>query len=198
MWRSPGARPHLAARLLLALLVPALLLAACDRGTSGDGEASTPDLRAAAETDAPAVVTTPPPLHPDVDRLPSGTVLVDPGAGAADLPVAVRIASTHEARRFGLMEVPEVPDGTGMWFTYREDRTGPFWMRNTLVDLDIAWVDAAGRIVSTATMAVCDTSPCPRYEPGETYRHALEVPAGWLDANDVEVGDTVALVATAP
>ena len=195
MPRSHGSRWHTAARLLLALVVPALLLAGCDRGTAADGASAEPAVPAATD---PADVATPPPLHPEVDRLPAGTVLVDPGGRAAELPVAVRIAGTDDSRRFGLMEVPEVPDGVGMWFTYGEDRTGGFWMRNTLVDLDIAWVDAAGRIVAIATMEVCDADPCPSYEPGAPYRHALEVPAGWLDANDVEVGDTAALVGTAP
>lgn len=198
MSRTPGSLRDPAARLLLAFLVPVLLLAACDRGTAADDESIDPDVRATTEADDPAGMTSPPALHPEVDRLPAGTVLVDPGGGGVELPVAVRIASTDEARRFGLMEVPDVPDDVGMWFTYGEDRTGGFWMRNTLVDLDIAWVDAAGRIVAIETMEVCDADPCPSHEPGEAYRHALEVPAGWLDANDVEVGDTAELVETVP
>lgn len=198
MSRSPGSLRHTTTRLLLALLVPALVLASCDRGGSEEREPTESDVPAATQSDDPSGVQTPPPLHADVDRLPAGTVLVDPGGGAAELPVAVRIASTDEARRFGLMEVPEVPDGVGMWFAYDADRTGSFWMRNTLVDLDIAWVDVAGRIVAITTMEVCDADPCPSYEPGAPYRDALEVPAGWLDANDVEVGDTAELVGTSP
>ena len=162
--------------------------------TAVDGPAT-----ATAGTSTPADGFAPPPsLHPDVDQLPAGTVLVDPGDGAESRHVAVRIAATDDARRRGLMEVPDVPDGAGMWFAYDEDRTGGFWMRNTLVDLDIAWVDAAGRIVATTTMEVCRVSACPTYEPGVPYRTALEVRAGWFEANGVEVGDTAVLVATTP
>jgi len=140
----------------------------------------------------------PEPLHASVDDWPAGTVVVDPGDGADELLVGVRIAAQRSQRRHGLMEVPSVPTGTGMWFAYGVDRTGGFWMKGTLTDLDIAWVDEAGIIVATDTMPVCPGDPCPTYEPDAAYRSALEVPAGWLADNDVEVGDTAWLVPAGP
>jgi uncharacterized membrane protein (UPF0127 family) len=179
------------------VVVVASLLAACSTGDDAVPAATGADSPVATSTSADGFPP-PPPLHPEVDVLPAGTVRVDPGDGAEPLHVAVRIAATDDARRHGLMEVPEVPDGAGMWFSYEEDRTGGFWMRDTLVDLDIAWVDAAGRIVSTTTMEVCDVPACPSYEPDAAYRTALEVPAGWFGAHGVEVGDTAVLVARTP
>ena len=140
----------------------------------------------------------PEPLHASVDDWPAGTVVVDPGGGADELLVGVRIAAQRSQRRHGLMEVPSVPIGTGMWFAYGSDRTGGFWMKGTLTDLDIAWVDEDGIIVATDTMPVCPGDPCPSYEPDAAYRSALEVPAGWLADNDVEAGDTAWLVPISP
>lgn len=135
---------------------------------------------------------TPARLHESVDEWPAGTVVVD--TGSQQLHVGVRIAATASRRAHGLMEVPEVPAGTGMWFIHPDDTTGGYWMQGTLVDLDIAWVDANDEIVAIETMQVCEASPCPSYRPDATYRSALEVRAGWLSAHGVEVGDSIRLL----
>ena len=184
---------------VLAILVLALGIAACDALPFADGDAPAPaastgllegEGEVGATDQAPSPVSVPP-LHPSVDDWPVAEVVVDPGDGAAPIPVAVLVADTAERRSHGLMEVEEVPDGVGMWFVYEEDSTGAFWMKGTLTDLDIAWVDDRGRIVAVETMTVCEQDPCPTYDPGASYRTALEVPAGWLEANGVEVGDRV-------
>lgn len=203
--------PTLAFRAMLPLLTsrrPGLvgLAAALAVALAGcTGSSSTPSTSASSSsppsvladdgevgaTTGPAVEPTVPPLHPSVDDYPAGRVVVDPGDGASLLPVLVRIADTARRRSHGLMEVADVPDGVGMWFVYDQDTTGSFWMKGTRTDLDIAWVDDNGRIVAVETMAVCDADPCPTYDPGVTYRTALEVRAGWLADNDVQVGDRV-------
>lgn len=142
-------------------------------------------------TAVPQPVPSLPPLHPSVDTYPAGRVVVDRGDGRELLPVRVRIADTPERRSHGLMEVEDVPAGVGMWFSYEEDHDGAFWMKGTRTDLDIAWVDDTGRIVAIETMEVCAAEPCERYSPGGPYRTALEVRAGWLADNAVEVGDRI-------
>lgn len=139
------------------------------------------------------VFTTPPALHPSVDDWAAGTVEVVTDDGVHR--VAVRVAETPDERSHGLMEVPELPDGAGMWFVYDEDRDGGFWMKNTLVPLDITYVGADGRIVDVADAVPCEADPCPTYPPDAPYRHVLEVPGGYLDRIGAEVGDVVRLVA---
>lgn len=169
-------------RPALHVLVAVVLVTGC-----GTGEA----------TPAPTPVqsfATVPALHPSVDDWEAGVVEVVPGGGVVHR-VAVRVARTSPQRRHGLMEVEALPDGAGMWFVYREDRTGGFWMKNTLVPLDIAYVDADGRIVSIADAVPCRADPCPSYPPTVPYRTVLEVPAGYLDRIGAAVGDTARLVA---
>ena len=171
-----------AARLLLVL---ALLVAGCGAGPS----------TTATATDGPAeAFTTVPALHPSVDEWDAGTVEVVAGDGTRHR-VAVRVARTPDQRAHGLMEVEDLPDGAGMWFVFDEDRTGGFWMKNTLVPLDIAYVGADDRIVSVAEAVPCESDPCPTYPPDGPYRHVLEVPAGYLDRIGAGVGDVVRLVA---
>lgn len=206
--RSARVETHCSMRLAGVMAVASLLM-----GCGGNG--STSSTTAAADQDAPqpsvgadptalasdagsSVALTPPPLHPSVDGWSAGMVLVDPEDGSGERNVAVRIAATSDQRSHGLMEVADLPDGSGMWFAYDTDTDGGYWMKGTLVDLDIAWVDAGGTIVAVASMQVCEADPCPSWEPGADYRSALEVPAGWLAANGVEVGDTAKLVTAAP
>jgi len=79
-------------------------------------------------------------------------------------------------------------EGRGMVF-YREDfgQTG-FWMRNTHIDLDIAFVNADGEIVFITTM-IADTEDIHR--PDTPYVAAIEATAGWYAAHGVQEGDEV-------
>ncbi len=61
-------------------------------------------------------------------------------------------------------------------------------MKNTLIPLQIAYIDADGVIVSILDMVPCTEDPCEVYSPGSAYRSALEVNAGALDAAGISVG----------
>ncbi len=128
-------------------------------------------------------VTTPDP--------PSTTTLtsVDPGdvvgfsidditVGGSALIVAV--ADTAERRRRGLMFVEDLGDLDGMLFVFPEERAGGFWMKNTVIPLDIAFFDSDGALVDLLTMDPCREEPCPTYTPSASYRYALEAPRGAL------------------
>jgi uncharacterized protein len=188
------------------LLLAALLgLAGCadpSTGTAGDATgppgASQPDEDAGegagegagveARDRAERTLDEVPPLHPSVDDYPEAWVTIArEDGGPVELPV--RHADTGARRAHGLMEVPDLPAGTGMLFTFEEDRTGGFWMKDTLVPLDIAFVDGDDEIVAILTMEPCEADPCEVYEPDATYRSALEVPQGWFVAQRIEVGD---------
>lgn len=189
--RGTVTRMRPASRLLVAA---ALLAAAC-----GTGEAapvpSTGSTEAAPSTTAVVeVFEEVPPLHPSVDGWSAGTVEVVMDDGVVHR-VAVRLARTPDQRSHGLMEVPDLPDGAGMWFVYDEDRTGGFWMKHTLAPLDITYVGADDRIVSVADAVPCEADPCPTYPPSGPYRNVLEVPAGYLDRIGAAAGDVVRLVA---
>jgi uncharacterized membrane protein (UPF0127 family) len=68
-----------------------------------------------------------------------------------------------------------------------------FTMEGIRYPIDIAWFDASGALVGTASMAGCDVPPCPLYRAEGPFRWALEAPAGGfadLDGSDrLVVGD---------
>ncbi|GGI03321.1 DUF192 domain-containing protein [Egicoccus halophilus] len=129
-----------------------------------------------------------PALHPSVDAYPEARVELLPADGE---PVAidVKLADDPDRRQHGLMEVEALPAGTGMLFTFESERDGGFWMKNTLVPLDIAYVGADGVVHTILAMEPCEADPCPVYAPDDDYVAALEVPQGWFADVGVEVGD---------
>lgn len=167
-------------------------------GAAGDASATSDgaDKRGSSPADGapPRTMASVPPLHPSVDGYPEADVRISRPDGTAVLLVPVRVAETSAQRSHGLMEVPDLPDGTGMLFRYGEPRSGAFYMKNTLVPLDIAWMDATGTVLVTMQMDPCKEDPCPLYDPGVQYSTALEVPQGWFEAQGVEPGWRIEVV----
>ena len=101
----------------------------------------------------------------------------------------VELARTAAERQRGLMNRRTLGAKAGMVFLYPQDHRGGFWMKNTLIPLDIAFADARGKILRILTMQPCRRDPCRVYDPQVTYRNALEVSAGSFRRWDVRPGD---------
>lgn len=109
-------------------------------------------------------------------------------------PVTLEIAETQEQRSKGLMGRTGLDENAGMLFVFQEDRApeNGFWMYKTLIPLDIAYVSDAGRIENIRNMVPCasaDTSKCPTYPAGVTFRYAVEMAAGYFQQHRIGVGD---------
>ncbi|MFQ5425100.1 MAG: DUF192 domain-containing protein [Phycisphaerae bacterium] len=106
----------------------------------------------------------------------------------------VYIADTQETQQIGLMNTTEaeLPADRGMIFVFPVDRHQSFWMRNTIIPLDIAYIRSDGTIVKTYTMRPLDESGYPSIEPA---RFALEVRGGQFDRWGVAEGDHVEIPA---
>lgn len=161
-------------RFVSLLLLVLLVLAACGYGDSGEP----PETRSA---DRP----------PGAPEFPKERVLIDTGADS--LLVDVEVAETDEQRQYGLMNRESLPRDQGMVFVFFRDTKGPFWMKNTLIPLSIAFFDLNGKILKILDMEPCEADPCPLYDPGVVYRGALEVTQGTFDRWGVEEGDFVHL-----
>ena len=94
--------------------------------------------------------------------------------------MAVAVADTPELRSQGLMGVTDLGGLDGMLFVFEATTDGGFWMKNTLIPLDIAFFGTDGSFVSGDTMYPCIEDPCPVYRPSGSYRYAVEAPAGDL------------------
>ncbi len=91
----------------------------------------------------------------------------------------VAIADTPESRAQGLMFVEDMPQRAGMLFVFPEERVRTFWMRNTLISLDIIYFDASGTWVSAQENAVpLDETTLPSDAPAQ---FVLEINAGLVE-----------------
>jgi uncharacterized membrane protein (UPF0127 family) len=121
--------------------------------------------------------------------LDRGTVTI--AAREGPVTVKVEIADSVSERRRGLMGRRTLAPRAGMLFVHAEDVGGGYWMKGTLIPLDIAFLSARGRILRTFAMTPCRRDPCRVYDPGVRYRSALEVNAGSFRRWGVRVGDRV-------
>ena len=118
-----------------------------------------------------------------------GTATIAAPAGAKRVALSVELAQTDAQRQRGLMHRRTLGAKAGMAFLYPRAHRGGFWMKNTLIPLDIAFADARGRILRILTMQPCRRDPCRVYDPDVTYRTALEVNAGSFRRWGVRTGD---------
>lgn len=105
--------------------------------------------------------------------------------------VVAEVARTADERAQGLMNRDEVPDGTGMLFVFEDSAVRSFWMANTYVALDVAYMDATFRIVDIVSMEPLVTDP---YSSSAPAMFALEVRQGWFAEHGIEVGSVAQIV----
>jgi uncharacterized membrane protein (UPF0127 family) len=120
--------------------------------------------------------------------VPAPRVVVETAAGGRHA-VAVEIARTDAQRARGLMDRASLADDAGMLFLFEETADHSFWMKNTLISLDMIFIDEEGRVVGVVERAVPRTLT-PR-SVGAPSRYVLEVVGGWARARGVGPGDRV-------
>lgn len=155
-----------------------LLTGACSPAEGGDPERSEAGRPRA---DRPEV------SGPDAPRPPQGRAWV---VFDGDTIVA-EVARTPEEREQGLMYRQELAEGTGMLFVFETSEVRSFWMQNTWVALDIAFLDVSFRVVDIQQMEPMSTDP---HESAAPAMFALEVPMGWFEAHGIGVGDQAEIV----
>jgi len=111
--------------------------------------------------------------------------------------VEVEIADTEASRETGLMCRNSLAADAGMLFVFGDDTTVPFWMKNTLIPLSIAFIDNKLRIVGLLDMPVAadpSSDEIPTYGPKAKYRYALEVNQGFFVQHGIDATAKVDIV----
>ncbi len=132
----------------------------------------------------------PPGLGPaELDRAFDSSPLAIVAGDGARHEFTVWLAETDAQRRRGLMFVTDLPDDRGMLFAFGAREQPSMWMRNTLIPLDMLFLDADGRIVHIAARTEPESldvirSPHPA-------RYVLELAGGVSEALGIGPGDRV-------
>lgn len=155
-------------RVSRLLLVP-LVLAGTFVGATACGNAN--DRAALAEADPDAIRALPPRGHAWI-------------IFGGDTVVA-EVAATPQEREQGLMYRTELGENEGMLFIFERTEPLSFWMRNTFIPLDIAFLDREQRIVDIQQMEPQDEEFTESAAPA---MFALEVRQGWFEGRGIDVG----------
>ncbi|PFG08695.1 hypothetical protein ATI45_0998 [Marinobacter sp. LV10MA510-1] len=110
------------------------------------------------------------------------------------IAVSLEWAETTEQRRIGLMGRETLEERSGMLFNYGslQPAENSFWMRNTLIALDIAYVNEQGTIMAINRMEPCESVAafnCPTYPAGAEFVQAVEMNAGFFSRYQLTLGD---------
>lgn len=105
--------------------------------------------------------------------------------------VAVDVVDEPDTRAQGLMFVEEMGEFNGMFFIFDEIGHYPFWMKNTLIPLDIIWIDEEFKIVHIAQAEPCQEDPCVIYDPVVDSLYVVEVNKGFAQEQGIETGQFI-------
>lgn len=121
----------------------------------------------------------------DVPRGPRVRVTFKDAFGFAHA-VDAEVASSTDARAQGLMWRTSLANGKGMFFAFPRPSQLRFWMKNTLIPLDMIFMDAALKIVGIEEG--CTPHDETARGPTQPAQFVLEVPAGWAAAANLKPG----------
>lgn len=120
--------------------------------------------------------------------VPEVSVTVTQGAASATLDL--RVAANSAERGRGLMWITSMPANEGMLFVFPNTLQEGFWMANTYLPLDIAFISQDGDLISVVQGKPLDLSIL---SPGVAYRYTIETNVGWWAAHGFSPGAHVAI-----
>lgn len=130
-------------------------------------------------------------LHPTffIGRKKIGNVVSFPGK---DVRVSIELARDPYAWGKGLMFRNELASDAGMLFVFPKEGRQSFWMKDTLIPLDMLFISKDNRIVTIhKNAAPCTALICPHYTATKNSLYVLEVNAGFVDQHDIREGDAI-------
>ncbi|MCG8572582.1 MAG: DUF192 domain-containing protein [Spirochaetes bacterium] len=104
-------------------------------------------------------------------------------------------ALTKEERRKGLMFRKNLAKNGGMLFVFQEEMVLSFYMKNTLIPLDIAYINSKFEIIDIQNMKPLDESDITSAGPA---LYALEVNEGFYERQGIKVGDKIKILTPLP
>jgi len=106
-----------------------------------------------------------------------------------DTMFTVEIAETSEERSKGLMFRESMREDHGMLFIFDEVAPRSFWMKNTLISLDMIFLDDTLVVVDIKqNVPPCEADPCPAYSSSLPAMYVLELNAGIAEKEGIVLG----------
>lgn len=106
-------------------------------------------------------------------------------------PLYVRTACQQDELSHGLKNIKKMDYDVGMLFVFGYEKELSFWMKDTYIPLDIAFLNDKLQIVDIKTMKPLDETEVKSSKPAS---YALEVNKGYFKKYDIKVGDTISII----
>ena len=104
----------------------------------------------------------------------------------------LEVVDTQEARLYGLMNRTSLEKDEGMLFVFDTESVYPFWMKDTLIPLDMIWLDHDKHVVFIANdVQPCYNEPCAVINPQTSALYVIELNAGTAARENLVVGSTI-------
>lgn len=133
--------------------------------------------------------------EPKANAGPQSIALLGPDKEAITLTVEIADDPAEHAK--GLMGRDSLSMGEGMLFIFEAPSQLQFWMKDTLISLDILYFNARGEVVDFGRMDPCildeNQEECPVYTSEFDAMYALEVPAGFIETYNINLGWKIGL-----
>lgn len=113
--------------------------------------------------------------------------------GKRIIKIDAEIADDNEERTKGLMFREKLNQNEGMFFVFGEESYETFWMKNTLIPLDIVFIDENFRIVDVKFAVPCRQEQCALYASSKPVKYVLEVNGNFTARNEIKIGDKIFL-----
>jgi hypothetical protein len=104
----------------------------------------------------------------------------------------VELAITQEEKMLGLMFRKSLARNRGMLFVFKEEEMSSFWMKNTLIPLDIIWINENKEAVFISeNTQPCKEDFCPSIAPDKKAKYVLEINSGLSKEIGLKVGESM-------
>jgi uncharacterized membrane protein (UPF0127 family) len=118
-----------------------------------------------------------------------GELIISDSTNARKAVIDIEIADTDYDRQLGLMKRISMEEKQGMLFIFPAEAMQSFWMRNTLISLDMIFINSNKKIITIHknTKVLSDQS----YQSSAPAQYVLEVNAGFTDKYNIQAGDKI-------
>jgi uncharacterized protein len=153
-------------------ILMSIVLAGCMAGTPTPGESAPPKQTPRAAQPA----------------LPGQALPITAEVTIGQRTIGLEVAATPMEQQIGLMSRTSLANDRGMLFPFKPARGVNFWMKNTLIPLDIIYL-YQGVVEEIHSASPCKAEPCPTYPSQTSIDQVIELAAGQAEALGLKVGD---------
>ena len=118
-----------------------------------------------------------------------GKILINNGKEI--IKINIEIADDSDEMAKGLMFRESLDGNSGMLFVFDGEDYRTFWMKNTLIPLDMVFIDKNLRIVGITYAIPCEQEPCSLYKSSKPAQYVLEVNSNFTPKKNIKKGDDV-------